>query len=92
MGDIPAACAGRLIKEWEFTMADCECLGGCPFFNSKMAQSMSAVAKSMKKRFCLGDNSNCARYQVFKALGKPRVPGDLIPNQSERARQIIAAG
>ncbi|WP_028315597.1 hypothetical protein [Desulfatibacillum aliphaticivorans] len=73
-------------------MADCECLAGCPFFNSKMASSMTAVAQSMKKRLCQGDNTNCARYQVFKKLGKPKVPADLIPNQTDRAAQIIAAG
>ena len=73
-------------------MADCECLSGCPFFNSQMAQSMTTVAQSMKKRLCLGDNKDCARYRVFKRLGKPKVPADLIPNQLERATKIIAAG
>jgi hypothetical protein len=57
-----------------------------------MAANMTAVAQSMKKRLCLGDNANCARYQVFKKLGKPKVPADLIPNQTDRAAQIISAG
>ncbi len=76
----------------ENIMADCECLAGCPFFNSQMAQNMSAVAQSMKKRLCLGDNTQCARFKVLKALGKPKVPADLIPNQHDRAQQLIAAG
>lgn len=69
-------------------MANCECLGGCPFFNDKMA-SMSSVADMMKKRYCQGDNSKCARFMVFKALGKPAVPADLFPNQVDIAEKLI---
>jgi len=69
-------------------MQQCECLPGCSFFNNKM-QGLEAIKEMMKRRLCLGDNSQCARYMVFKALGKPRVPEDLIPNQVERAQKII---
>jgi hypothetical protein len=70
-------------------MADCECLGGCPFFNDQM-KGLEAIKKMMKDKYCKGSSEACARYIVFKALGKPRVPGNLIPNQVERARQLIA--
>ena len=72
-------------------MADCECLGGCVFFNDKMA-NMPQIAESMKKRYCKIDNSQCARFMVFKKLGKPKVPKDLFPNQIERAKSIMATG
>jgi hypothetical protein len=71
-------------------MAKCECLPGCPFFNGQMAQSLSAIAELMKKRYCLGDPNRCARFMVKERLGKPHVPKDLIPNQVWRAHKIIS--
>jgi len=68
-------------------MPDCECLMGCPFFNDRM-KNLSVVKDMMKKRYCLGDNSQCARYIIFKARGRDAVPPDLIPNQVEIARAI----
>jgi hypothetical protein len=75
----------------EKIMAECVCLSGCPFFNDRM-KGLEAVKDSMKKRYCLGDSSNCARYMIFKSLGKEKVPADLVPNQTERAMEIIRAG
>ncbi len=72
-------------------MPVCECLQGCPFFNDYMAD-MPATAEIIKERFCLADNSKCARYMVFKALGKPNVPSDLFPSQTARAKAIISKG
>ena len=70
-------------------MVDCECLQGCPFFNDKMADK-PALAEIYKKQYCLGDSTNCARHHVFLALGKPKVPADLYPNQMKRAERIVA--
>ncbi|HBY57413.1 MAG TPA: hypothetical protein DEG96_06075 [Candidatus Atribacteria bacterium] len=72
-------------------MAECECLKSCPFFNAKMA-NMPATANIMIKKYCKGDNSICARYMVFKALGREKVPIDLFPNQIERVKEIISKG
>ena len=69
-------------------MPACECLQGCIFFNDKMAER-PATAAVYKKRFCEGDNTNCARHMVFIAKGKGNVPSDLYPNQQERAQQLI---
>ncbi len=69
-------------------MSDCPCLPGCAFFNNKMAD-MPVMAESMKKRYCKGDNSLCARFMVFQAKGRENVPSDLFPNNVERARSII---
>lgn len=72
-------------------MAECGSLPGCPFFNDRMA-NMPVTANSMKKRYCLGDNTKCARYMVSRALGKERVPSGLGPGQVDKAEEIIAAG
>ena len=72
-------------------MSECECLPRCPFFNDVMSD-MPSTADRMKRKFCLGDNSNCARYLVFKALGSPNVPATLFPMQKERAQELISAG
>jgi len=72
-------------------MAECEVLSACPFFNDTMA-NMPGTAAAFKRKYCQGDNATCARYMVLKAIGKPKVPADLFPNQEDRARKIIAAG
>lgn len=70
-------------------MTDCECLAGCPFFNDRMKdrEGMTAI---YKKKYCQGNFSDCARYMVFKKLGKPAVPGNLYPNMQDHAREILA--
>jgi len=72
-------------------MADCELLNGCLFFNDKMPED-SGMGAIYKKKYCNGDNSNCARYLVAQKLGKENVPANLYPNMTEKAFQIIAAG
>ena len=72
-------------------MADCECLPTCPFFNDKMANK-PGMAEMYKKKYCLGDNTDCARHMVMKELGKPKVPADMFPNQKDLACKILAAG
>jgi hypothetical protein len=69
---------------------ECECLSGCPFFNDRMA-SKPALGNLMKKRYCQGDFMSCARHRIFLARGKEAVPGDLFPNQGDRADQILSA-
>jgi hypothetical protein len=71
-------------------MADCELLEGCIFFNDKMAD-MPSTAEMFKNKYCREINTECARYMVFKALGKEKVPPDLFPNMKEKAQEVIAA-
>jgi len=68
-------------------MADCEKLRSCPFFRDELAY-MPRTAALMKETYCRGDKSTCARYVV--ALKGIPVPGDLFPNQRDRAHRIIA--
>lgn len=72
-------------------MAECELIQGCIFFNDKM-QNMPATAEILKSKFCKDAYAICARYMVFKALGRPKVPVDLYPQQQEKAAKVIQAG
>lgn len=71
-------------------MADCEILTTCLFFNDQMAE-MPSMSNIIKQRYCRGSNTQCARHMVFRTLGRPSVPSDLYPSQTERADELIAA-
>jgi hypothetical protein len=70
-------------------MAECAKLKGCPFFNDRM-QGMDGMASLYKKRFCTGDFSQCARWQVSQTGAT--VPSDLFPNQIERVADLGKPG
>ena len=65
---------------------ECEKLSKCAFFNDQLT-NMPAVAGLLKQTYCLGDKSECARYQVSMA-GVP-VPSDLFPNDVGRLAQLL---
>lgn len=44
-----------------------------------------------KKKYCEGDNSECARYVVLQQCGAEHVPLDLFPNMTKKAEEIIAS-
>jgi hypothetical protein len=67
---------------------ECENLSVCPFFNDKLP-NMPKTTSLLKTRYCLGDYNSCARYIVFKALGREKVPRDLWPSEIERAQKIL---
>ncbi len=67
---------------------DCPNLAGCPFFNDRM-ESKPAIANILKKQYCQGDYQACARYIVKNATGE--CPGELWPNQQEKADALLAA-
>lgn len=69
-------------------MENCELLEGCLFFRDKMPMEYGLGAL-YKKKYCLDDNTNCARYMVAKALGREKVPVDLYPNMPDRAKELI---
>ncbi len=72
-------------------MPNCPMLAGCMFFNDKM-KNMPVTANIYKRNYCLGDNTNCARFLVRQALGAEHVPDDLFPNQRERAKVLLEKG
>lgn len=70
-------------------MADCELLAGCLFFNDKMKVNKT-IGSIYKKHYCLKDNTTCARYMVFKKLGKEAIPTNLLPNMVDQANEILS--
>ncbi len=69
-------------------MPDCECLPRCPFFHDRM-ENMPATADLLKLSYCRERPDTCARYLLFKALGRDQVPADLFPNRKDRAELIL---
>ena len=69
-------------------MSKCELVSACIFFNDKMA-NMPGMSQIYKQRYCLETKEECARYSVFRALGRGNVPKDLFPNQPERVSDLI---
>ena len=69
-------------------MAECEWTVRCDFFNDQM-EHMPVTAKQIKTRYCLGNNTACARYMAYKMLGKENIPADLTPNQPERILELL---
>ena len=69
-------------------MPDCELLKGCLFFNDKMPDN-SGMGVIYKGKYCQGTFTNCARFRVAQALGRPHVPTDLYPNMLDRAQELI---
>ena len=69
-------------------MAECVCLPKCPFFFDKMS-SMPAMADIYKENYCKGDNSECARYAVYRQMGAGSVPSGLFPNESIKAAAFL---
>ena len=43
----------------------------------------------IKKQYCLGDNTGCARHQVKVVAGAEAVPSDLYPVQVDRVQGIL---
>jgi len=77
-----------IINSGVYLMSDCECLEKCPFFNDKM-EKMPSLAHLLKRQYCQGDNSSCARYMVFKAKGRDAVPSTLYPNDKKQAEKLL---
>jgi len=67
----------------------CPILSSCPFFNDTMAD-MPASSGILKAAYCQDDYTECARYRVYEALGRPAVPANLFPSEVERATRMLA--
>ena len=70
-------------------MPNCECLSDCPYFQTNMLREVEAIAEMRRRKYCRGDYTMCARYMVFKALGRENVPQDLLPSEVQRAKELI---
>ena len=72
-------------------MSNCEIAKTCPFYNDKMSD-MPDNADKLKEDYCNSNNLHCARFMVFQAIGEDKIPGDLLPNEKEKAYPLIAEG
>jgi len=62
-------------------MKECTMTSTCPFFNDQLSKKFTAEERNgLKKKYCGGGSSQCARYIVANALGLDKVPGNLFPN------------
>uniref|UniRef100_A0A7C4UD04 Uncharacterized protein n=1 Tax=candidate division WOR-3 bacterium TaxID=2052148 RepID=A0A7C4UD04_UNCW3 len=50
---------------------------------------LEETIKYVKSKYCKRSPEECARYIVYKALGKDKIPDDLFPAEKERALEII---
>jgi len=80
--------AAKRQGEKETGMADCEMIANCIFFNDKMANK-PGTANLLKSKYCKGAFAECVRRQVCQRLGKDKVPADLYPNQTDRAKELL---
>jgi|APSaa5957512576_1039674.scaffolds.fasta_scaffold396872_1 hypothetical protein len=69
----------------------CELIKTCWFFNGDIS-ILSSTANMLKEKYCFKNYSDCARYAVFKILGKEKVPKHLLPSQVEKIDDIVSLG
>jgi hypothetical protein len=70
-------------------MPGCELNQACPFFDDSTIRDMPELVKQIKTVYCLGDNTMCARHNIFRVLGGEAIPKSLMPNQHDWAKQIL---
>jgi len=71
-------------------MKECTIIDECPFFNDQQPRIHTAKEREiMKRKFCGGGSSQCARFIVAKALGSDEVPENLYPEDLFRVSIIL---
>jgi hypothetical protein len=71
-------------------MTGCPILKGCLFFNRDCPSGSAGTEEDLKRMYCFGAFSVCARYQVYEKYGRPAVPADLLPNAQDRLENILS--
>lgn len=70
-------------------MAECEYRAECHFFVQEVGYSPE-MQHTMRERYCMTDNSECARLAAMEYLELDEIPDDLIPTDFERLEQLVA--
>ena len=71
-------------------MKKCSLTDECPFFNDQLPKTHNAKEREdMRRKFCGGGNSQCARFIVANALGLNEVPGNLLPDDFFKVSIIL---
>ena len=71
-------------------MKNCATIDECLFYNDNM-KKMPSTSEMMKRYYCQLNYDQCARYKVLIKASKEKVPADLFPSDSIRAKIILAA-
>lgn len=71
-------------------MPGCKYLEKCPFFNSDR-HGFGDFNELLRKKYCHGNSSECARYAISEQLGAQMVPADMLPSQHESAHRLVMA-
>ena len=66
----------------------CDYLATCSLFSGDHAP-IPQLAKRYRAHYCAGDWQECARYAVAQEAGAAAVPEGMLPNQHERAYEIV---
>ena len=71
-------------------MKKCSLTDECPFFSDQLPKMHTAKEREdMRRKFCGGGNSQCARFIVATALGLNEVPGNLLPDDLFKVSIIL---
>jgi hypothetical protein len=70
-------------------MQECELINTCPFYNGQLQGDLRQI-EEMKDKYCRKNNLNCARYMIFIALGREKMPEGLFPHQKNKAYELIS--
>jgi len=71
-------------------MKKCAFTDRCPFFNDQLPRKHTVREREeMKKKYCGGGNTQCARFMVAAALGFEAVPDNLFPDHFYRVSTIL---
>jgi hypothetical protein len=62
------------------SMADCELISSCSFYNN-VVHGFPGIADYLKNKYCKGIYWECARYKIYKEFGKDKVPKGLFPHE-----------
>lgn len=67
----------------------CERLDFCIFIISGIQKE--SILNRYKARYCLSCKAACAIYMIATTKGEGAVPGDLYPNEYDRALEILSS-
>ena len=71
-------------------MKRCTITYECPFYNDELPNTYSAKEREeLKKKYCGGGSSQCARFMVARALGLDEVPLNLFPGDLFKVNVIL---
>ena len=71
-------------------MEKCSITNECPFFNDQLPRTQTAKEREdLKKKFCGGGSTQCARFIVAEALGLDEVPVNLFPDDLFKVSIIL---